>query len=232
MKWRSADLSVRIAVPMLVAFVIGLALLNAYIWRATTTQTVAASVVSAKATAEQFKALRAYYTAQVVNKVKSAGAMKVSFAHDAPDTIPLPATMIHELSEALSKGASGTTLKLYSAYPFPNRAGRKLDGFAGDALAAFAKNADTAFVRSESVGGKSVVRVAVADRMATEACVTCHNSHPDSPKKDWKLNDVRGALEVVVPIEGQLEATSSMMGTIALVSLVAGIAGVGLIVWL
>jgi hypothetical protein len=232
MKWRSADLSVRIAVPMLAAFIIGLALLNAYIWRATSAQTVDASVVSARATAEQFKTLRAYYTAQVVNKVKSASAMKVSFSHDAADTIPLPATMIHELSEALGKGSSGTSLKLYSAYPFPNRAGRRIDAFASDALTVFEKNPEAVFVRSESLEGKSVVRVAVADRMANDACVTCHNTHPDSPKKDWKLNDVRGALEVVVPIDGQLAATTGMMGTIAMVSLVAGIAGVGLLIWL
>ena len=44
MKWRSADLSVRVAVPMVVAFVLGLALLNAYIWGATSAQTVESSV--------------------------------------------------------------------------------------------------------------------------------------------------------------------------------------------
>jgi adenylate cyclase len=26
----------------------------------------------------------------------------------------------------------------------------------------------------------------------------CHNSHPDSPKRDWKLGDVRGIQEVIV----------------------------------
>ena len=106
---------------------------------------------------------------------------------------------------------------MYSAYPFPNRGSRKLDAFGEDALAFFDKDPDGVFVKSEELGGKSVVRVAVADRMASDACVTCHNTHPDSPKKDWKLKDVRGALEVVVPIDGQLEATTSMMGTIALV---------------
>jgi PAS domain S-box-containing protein len=30
------------------------------------------------------------------------------------------------------------------------------------------------------------------------ACVTCHNQHPDSPKRDWKLGDVRGIQEVTV----------------------------------
>lgn len=30
-------------------------------------------------------------------------------------------------------------------------------------------------------------------------CVTCHNEHPDSPKKDWKLNDVMGATTWTYP---------------------------------
>jgi PAS domain S-box-containing protein len=30
------------------------------------------------------------------------------------------------------------------------------------------------------------------------ACVTCHNQHPDSPKRDWKVGDVRGIQEVTV----------------------------------
>ena len=90
MSWRSADLSVRIAVPIVGAFVLGLALLNGYVWRATSKQTFDASVISARATVEQFKTLRAYYTAKVVNKVKTAGAMKISFKHDGADTILCP----------------------------------------------------------------------------------------------------------------------------------------------
>jgi class 3 adenylate cyclase len=31
-----------------------------------------------------------------------------------------------------------------------------------------------------------------------EACVACHNTHPDSPKRDWKVGDVRGIQEVTV----------------------------------
>jgi methyl-accepting chemotaxis protein len=232
MSWKSADLSVRVAVPIVAAFVIGLALLNGYVWRATSKQTLDASITSARATVEQFKTLRGYYTAKVVNKVKTASAMKVSFAHDASDTIPLPATMVHELSEALSRSESGTTIKLYSAYPFPNRAGRKLDAFARDAMADFARDPEAVFVRSEEVNGRASVRVAIADRMTTEACVTCHNTHPDSPKKDWKLNDVRGALEVVVPVDRQMTATANMMWTIALVSLAGLLLGIVLLVWL
>ena len=31
-------------------------------------------------------------------------------------------------------------------------------------------------------------------------CVTCHNSHPQSPKRNWKTNDLAGVLEVSVPL--------------------------------
>ena len=32
------------------------------------------------------------------------------------------------------------------------------------------------------------------------SCVSCHNSHPDTPKRDWKIGDLRGVLEVQVPL--------------------------------
>ena len=32
-------------------------------------------------------------------------------------------------------------------------------------------------------------------------CVTCHNQHKDSPYKFWKVGDVRGVLEVILPLE-------------------------------
>ena len=37
-------------------------------------------------------------------------------------------------------------------------------------------------------------------------CVSCHNSHPESPKKDWKVGDVRGIQEVTIaqPIAANL----------------------------
>jgi hypothetical protein len=30
------------------------------------------------------------------------------------------------------------------------------------------------------------------------ACVNCHNSHPESPKWDWKVGDVRGIQEITI----------------------------------
>lgn len=32
-----------------------------------------------------------------------------------------------------------------------------------------------------------------------KSCVECHNSHPDSPKRDWKVGDVRGFQAIDIP---------------------------------
>ena len=40
-----------------------------------------------------------------------------------------------------------------------------------------------------------------------EACVNCHNSHPDSTKKDWKVGEVRGVLEIIRPLDLDIART-------------------------
>jgi adenylate cyclase len=56
-------------------------------------------------------------------------------------------------------------------------------------------------------------------------CVACHNSHPESPKLDWKVGDVRGIQEVSVtqPIATNLFSFKYTLGYF-LVAAVAGFA--------
>ena len=171
-------------------------------------------VESARNTAMQFKQLRAYYAKNVVGKVKKSGALAVGIDH-AQDkgTIPLPATMIHDLS---ANSQASTKVTLYSSFPFPNRRERQLDAFAQKALDYLQRGESDEFIATETVHGVRSVRVAVADHMAAQACVSCHNSHPDSPKTDWKVGDVRGVLEVSVPIEEQLGQAAGMAWTVSL----------------
>ena len=189
----------------------GLAIIGAAIVvpRLISQNAVASAIEQARQTVNEFKVLRGYYTSEVVAKVKSAGSVKVSFDHKGvPGTIPLPATMILDLSELLQK--QGTSLQLYSPFPFPNRAGRKLDAFDNAAWDYLSKNPDGVFQRREMLGGKDVLRLAVADRMVDQACVSCHNTLPGSPKTDWKLGDVRGVLEVDNDLGATLARGSSL----------------------
>jgi hypothetical protein len=34
----------------------------------------------------------------------------------------------------------------------------------------------------------------------TRTCVECHNTHPQSQRKDWKEGDVRGVLVIIRPL--------------------------------
>lgn len=188
-----------------------------YISNASLSNTVEASKQNAVSIIDQYKTLRGYYVKSVIKKVKAnETGLKISFDHKTmKNGIPLPATLIHDMSELLSKkSGENVKLKLYSEFPFPNRKGRKLDEFGKQALASFKNEPDTVFVKHETYEGMDVVRVAVADKMIAQACVNCHNSRHDTPKNDWKLGDVRGVLEIISPIGTQLANNSSMLNKV------------------
>jgi methyl-accepting chemotaxis protein len=188
--------------------------------------------LNAKDAINQYKLLRGYYTKNIVSKAKKNG-LTIHFKHkDDPKAIPLPATFIQDLSILLKENRSGIQLKLYSAFPFPNRKNRIVDQFGKDALNFFKENPDKTFSRTEVLDGKDVVRVAIADKLVAKGCVSCHNGHPDTPKRDWKLNDVRGVLEVVSPLEKQLANNSSMVNLIILISLALLVAAASIVGWL
>ncbi|MCW8932585.1 MAG: methyl-accepting chemotaxis protein, partial [Gammaproteobacteria bacterium] len=175
-----------------------------------TTSTLSESVLMAETTVKQFKLIRAYYTKNIINTVVKGSDIKGAINHkDNPKAIPLPATMIHDLSNELTP--IGTRIKLYSGYPFPNRKERVLDSFEQEAWDTLNKNPEATFTRQETLDGKNYMRVAIADFMVSPVCVTCHNSHVDTPKNDWKMGDVRGVLEVDLPIDSMQSSTSDII---------------------
>ena len=182
---------------------------------------VDASVRAAMETASQFKTLRSYYTENVVKRAAAGGVQAVLDFRAKPNAIPLPATVIHDMSALLEK--RDTRISLYSAFPFPNRKDRVLDAFQQDAWRKLVAEPESVVSRRETRQGKEIVRVAIADRMTGEACVACHNTIADSPKRDWKLGDVRGVLEIDSSIEPEIAAGSALSRAILLVLLGAGL---------
>ena len=184
------------------------------------------AVRSGQQTANQFKTIRGYYTKNVIQKAVRSGALKPSFNHATePDSIPLPATLIHDLSALLAQ--EETSVNLYSRFPFPIRGDRRLDPFQAAAWDFLVANPGEVFVRQEERGGREVVRVAVADTMVAQGCVDCHNSHPASPKTDWRLGQVRGVLEVASFIDTELIAGQAASNKILIAILVGGVALTG-----
>ncbi len=173
---------------------------------------------------------RNYYSAEIVPRVKAAGIPLTHAYRDTPGTLPLPATFTLDFGNFLSE-SDGFAVSLYSAYPFPWRAGeRRLDAFQRDALAALQADPGQAFHRVDSIGGVPVLRYAIADRMV-HSCVSCHNSYPRSPKTDWQVGDVRGVLEVRRPMAQREAGLDAGMRNAAMMSI--GVIGSAMmLVWL
>ncbi|MGR3316879.1 MAG: PAS domain S-box protein [Candidatus Anammoxibacter sp.] len=192
--------------PIIGVFAVGIFALILFISQINKQSAIEMATINAKSTIRQYMTLRSYYTKNVVKKVRSRSNLQVTFDHKIRENaIPLPATLIQDLSSLLAD-SEGMRLMLYSAFPFPNHEDRVLDDFAKEAIAYFKTNPDGTFVKTVLIKDNETVRVAIADKMVDDSCVTCHNNHPQTPKKGWKLGDVRGVLEVVVPINYQISA--------------------------
>ena len=152
------------------AFIVAMAAALVYVPQRLEHNILTEATRNAEQIVRQFKTLRKYYTQNIVKKALASQALKPAIDHQSrADGIPLPATMIHDLSELLNE--QGTTIKLYSEFPFPNRNNRVLDEFEHNAWAALTGDASQSFVQRQRLGEREVVRVAVADTMVSEVCV-------------------------------------------------------------
>jgi hypothetical protein len=171
---------------------------------------------------EMLDEVNTVYSAEVADRVRG-----VPVTHDyagRPGAIPLPATLTIELGRHISdRGKSGVQVRLYSDFPFRERPnGSPQDEFERDALQQLRENPDRPVYRFEEADGRPVLRYATARRMQ-ETCVKCHNTHPNSPKKNWKVGDVPGVLEVIRPLDGDVErARAGLHGTAILMAVTFG----------
>ncbi len=191
----------------------------------------AQALQNAQRTARIMNEARELYSTNVVTKVRTIKGVTVTpNYHNIEGAIPIPTTYTIELGEKLTELDRGTLFRLYSDYPFPNRqaTGGVLDDFEAEALQYLRQHPKGEFWRQEKMNDTGSFRYAEAIIMEP-SCVSCHNSHPQSPKMDWKVGDVRGVLEIVQPLENlKVQTRKSLRGvffflgsmsTLALISL-------------
>ncbi len=171
---------------------------------------------SARSNAHLITTVQNFYSKEVVARVADVDTVKVS--HDfrnAPATIPLPATLMIELAKEFTASGAQSSFRLISDYPFPARQPRTLSAFDKEALAALVTGTQNEFFADSEQNGTAQFNYATPIVMS-ESCVACHNRRGDSPKRDWKVGDVRGAL--VVSHSGAVRA-GIMPGSLMQISL-------------
>ncbi len=143
--------------------------------------------------------MRAYYASNVVGRVlASPGSTKVVHNYETiPGAIPIPATLSLELGRVISEQQQNIAYRFVSDFPFKNRAPHILDKFETSALADLRNDPNRQPTEVSSSVLTDHVRL-IAPVIMGPACVNCHNSHPESPKRDWKVGDVRGIQEITI----------------------------------
>ncbi|EKS00471.1 PF11845 family protein [Leptospira mayottensis 200901122] len=214
----------RILLPFLFGCILLILLLGSLLLYYQKKNTDTTAIRNVKTVAQQMLALRVYYSDNIVNKALQEGTEVTYKYKTVPKSIPLPATIVKEFGEHLTRQFEGIRVELYSEYPFPNRHRYGgLDDFQKDALSRLQKNPEYPYYTFQEIDSIPYVRYALADRMQA-SCIQCHNTHPESPKKDWKVGDVRGILEISMPVK-QAESGADMI----LFSTVAILIGLGTI---
>jgi hypothetical protein len=122
---------------------------------------------------------------------------------------PLPALFLRGAAMELEK--TGNRLGLFLGSDFPIESSNGFNDVQLGRFQLIRENGQPQFFYDSTIGRHTAM---FADLAVAEPCVTCHNEHPKSPKKDWKLGDIMGATTWSFPddsvtIERALELLSA-----------------------
>ncbi len=159
-------------------------------------QVAASAEQFTKAVTRQIKADRAYYTKNIIGKLKRewSGFKAGTNYHSAKGSIPLPATFVREVSGTLDE-KDGYKYDLVSKWNINKEKGLHNE-FERQAWEAMSNNPNKPYGKFVQTGSGVQYRYASSDVASVAPCVSCHNNHPDSAKKDFKIGDLMGILVV------------------------------------
>ena len=117
----------------------------------------------------------------------------------------------------ISEQQDNIIYRFVSDHPFKNRPPHALDPFEINALTALRQNSNQQLAQVSAMVFSDQVRL-IAPVIMGEG----HNSHPESPKTDWKVGDVRGIEEIAItqPIGNNIFAFKYLLAYFVLIATV------------
>ena len=113
--------------------------------------------------------------------------------------LPLPAQMLRMGAEQVLAKGSGLSYLLLSPWPI-NKQNRARTELETRGLAEVTRTGKPLY-GTEVLDGQTYFAALYPDLAVAEACASCHNAHPDSPRRDFKTGDVMGAVVIRFPLE-------------------------------
>ena len=143
---------------------------------------------------------RTVYTTHVVNRMQEQGIVLATEHWEQGKTLPLPAQFLQLAGRLVAKKGKGIRYRLISLWPIYRKNGPATE-FERQGLKAVLANPDHPYTGIVTSGKKQYFQAIYSDRAVAQACVSCHNSHPLSPKRDFKLNDSVGGIVITIPLD-------------------------------
>ena len=144
---------------------------------------------------------RTVYTRKVVNRLQNEEEVITADEHwEDEQALPLPAQMLRMGAEGVAEQNLGITYALLSSWPI-NKQNAAVTDAEKKGLEYIVANPTKRFYSEEVLGGQKYFTAVYQDIAVSEACVTCHNNHIDSPKDDFKLGDVMGGVVLRIKLD-------------------------------
>jgi hypothetical protein len=143
---------------------------------------------------------REIYAREVVNRLEYQERLMKATEHYKDDkSLPLPAQMFRMGAEMSHKMNATFSYSLLSPWPI-NKQNGPSNEVERQGLRTVAETGKS-YYTEETLAGKRYFTAFYPDKAVVDACATCHNTHPDSPRKDFKVGDVLGGVVIRVPLE-------------------------------
>ena len=142
---------------------------------------------------------RDLYTRHVVERMQTKGIVVASENWEEMNTLPLPAQFLLESGRHVGKQGLGMQYRLISLWPI-NKRNVATTPLQSIGLGTILTQPNHPYTGVTKVGNTRYYEAVYADLAITQACIGCHNAHPDSPKRDFKLNDVMGAIVISIQL--------------------------------
>lgn len=143
---------------------------------------------------------REVYTKHVVERMQAKGVVVASENWEQKNTLLLPAQFLMESGRVMARKGVGIQYRLISLWPInkKNAAASEFEKTGLGMVLTHPAKPHTGFVKG---GGARYFQAVYPDLAVTQACIGCHNAHQDSPKRDFKINDVMGAIVISIPVK-------------------------------
>ncbi len=142
---------------------------------------------------------RTFYSKQVVERLGKAISLRATENWVEDNTLPLPAQFLIASSKISNSTGVGMNYSLMSLWPLNKKNGPKTD-FEKSGLRAVVDDPGKPFTWVVQRKGLWYFQAIYPDRAVTQSCVSCHNSHPQSRKRDYKIGDVMGGIVINIAL--------------------------------